>query len=101
MSKVYLALQLDQQREVAVKVLEESLAEQAKVRDTFRREIYILSHFQHPHAVTFHDADGEGKPPVLVMEYLRGGNLMHLLERNKRLSPERTGRLLGQMCSVL
>ena len=35
------------------------------------------------------------------MEYLRGIDLLHLLQRNKRLSPERAGRLLGQMCSVL
>src|SRR5262249_12388218 len=101
MSKVYVAMQLDQPREVAVKVLEDSLAGQPKVREHFRREIFILSRFQHPHAVAFYDADGEGQPPVLVMEYLRGNDLLHLLEHNKRLSPERAGRLLGQMCNVL
>jgi serine/threonine-protein kinase len=101
MSKVYLAAQLDQPREVAIKVLEDSLTGQAKVREHFRREIFILSRFQHPNAVLFYDADGEGRPPVLVMEYLRGNDLLHLLEHKKRLSPDRTGLLLGQMCSVL
>jgi serine/threonine-protein kinase len=101
MSTVYLALQTDQPREVAVKLLKPEMAAQPKVREHFRREIYIMSRFQHPHAVTFHDADAEAKQPVLVMEYLRGVDLLHLLERHKRLSPERAGRLLGQLCAVL
>src|SRR5262245_25355259 len=101
MSKVYLAMQLDNPREVAVKVLNDALLGQPKIREHFRREIFILSRFQHPNVVAFFDADGEGKPPILVMEYLRGADLSHLLERHKRLSPERAGRLLGQMCSVL
>ncbi len=101
MSKVYLAMQLDNPREVAVKVLNDALVDVPKVREHFRREIFILSRIQHPNVVAFFEADGEGKPPILVMEYLRGVDLSQLLERTKRLSPERAGRLLGQMCSVL
>src|SRR5262245_10960212 len=101
MSKVYLAMQLDNPREVAVKVLNDDLLGQPKVREHFRREIFILSRIQHPNVVEFVEADGEGKPPILVMEYLRGADLSRLLERIKRLSPERAGRLLGQTCSVL
>src|SRR5258708_7258198 len=101
MSKVYLGMQLDPPREAAIKVVRAELAAQPRVRAQFRREAYILSKFHHPHSVTFYDTDVEGKQPVLVMEYLRGLDLLHLLQRNKRLSPERTGRLLGQMCAVL
>src|SRR5436305_5464136 len=101
MSTVYLAMQTDQLREVAVKMLKPEMAAQPKVREHFRREIYITSRFQHPHAVTFFDADAEARQPVLVMEYLRGLDLLHLRERHKGLSPERAGRLLGQLCSVL
>lgn len=101
MSKVYLGLQTDPPREVAIKVLKQELAVQARLREHFRREIYILSRFQHPHAVGYYDADADAPQPVLVMEYLRGIDLLELLEKNKRLSVERTGRLLGQMCSVL
>ena len=101
MSRVYLGAQPDAPSEVAIKVLRDNLANQPKAREHFRREIYILSGFQHPHAVAFVDADSEAKQPFLVMEYLRGVDLLHLLERHKRLSPERTGRLLGQMSAVL
>jgi serine/threonine-protein kinase len=101
MSRVYLGVRLDQPCEVAVKVLRDNLATQPKIREHFRREAYILSSFRHPHAVAFLDADNDAKQPFLVMEYLRGVDLLHLLERNKRLSAERAGRLLGQMCAVL
>jgi serine/threonine-protein kinase len=101
MSKVFLGMQTDHAREVAIKLLKPELASQPRVREHFRREIYILSRFHHPHSVAYYDADAEAKEPVLVMEYLRGLDLMKLLERHKRLSPERAGRLLGQMCAVL
>jgi serine/threonine-protein kinase len=101
MSKVYLGMQLDPPREAAIKIIRAELAAQPRVRAQFRREAYILSKFHHPHSVTFFDADVEAKQPVLVMEYLRGVDLQCLLQRHKRFSPERTGRLLGQMCSVL
>src|SRR5262249_34652042 len=101
MSKVYLAQQLDQDREVAVKILREHLAGQAKVREHFRREIYVMRRFQHPNAVALLDAAPDEKIPYLVMEYLRGVDLLHLLERRKRLSAERAGRFLGQLCEVL
>jgi serine/threonine-protein kinase len=35
------------------------------------------------------------------MEYIRGVTLDTLLQRNGRLSPERVGRLVGQLCEVL
>ncbi len=101
MSKVYLGMQTEPPREVAIKVLRAELASQPRVRAQFRREAYILAKFHHPNSVTFYDADVEAKEPVLVMEYLRGVDLLHLLQRHKRLSPERTGRLLGQICAVL
>src|SRR3954464_14405454 len=59
MSKVYLGVQTDSPREVAIKVLKADLAAQPRHREHFRREIFILSRFQHPHAVAYFDADGE------------------------------------------
>src|SRR5262249_39111657 len=101
MSKVYVAQQLDQDREVAVKILRDHLAGQPKVREHFRREIYVMRRFQHPNAVALLDAAPDEQIPYLVMEYLRGVDLLHLLERRKRLPAERAGRLLGQLCEVL
>ena len=102
MSKIYLARQTNPDREVVVKVLKETQLAQPKTREHFRREIHITSHFQHPYAVAFVDADPNATPgPVLVLEYVRGVDLNLLLHRDKRFTPERTGRLLAQLCNVL
>lgn len=100
--KIWLARQLEGGREVVAKVLHEPFAGQAKPREFLRREIHILSRFQHPHAVSYLDADAnDARGPVLIMEYLRGLDLCTLLQREGRLPPERTGRLLAQLCDVL
>jgi serine/threonine-protein kinase len=102
MSKVYLARQSDPGRDVVVKVLKDALLSQPKATEHFRREIHITSRFHHPHAVECYDsAPRDAHGPLMVLEYLRGVDLATLLHREGRFSPERTGRLLGQLCDVL
>src|SRR4051812_44532589 len=102
MSKIYLARQLVPARDVVVKVLKEPLRAQAKTREHFRREIHIMSRFQHPNAVAYYDSAIQGEHgPILVMEYLRGIDLNALLHREGRLTAERTGRLLVPVCDAV
>ena len=102
MSRLYLARHTLQNREVVVKVLKPELLAQPKPREHFRREIHIMSRFQHPNAVQYVDgAPNDPAGPVLVMEYLRGVDLATLLHRHGKLTPERAGRLLSQLCEVL
>jgi serine/threonine-protein kinase len=102
MGKVYVARQIDLGRQVVVKVMHDHLVSDPKFCDRFQRETLLMARFQHPYAVTLYDAsltDPQG--PCIVMEYIRGVTLDTLLEKNKRLSPSRVGRLLGQLCEVL
>jgi serine/threonine-protein kinase len=102
MSRIYLARQQDVARDVVVKVLKEALLAQAKATEHFRREIHVMSRFQHPHAVAYYDSStNDRRGPILVMEYLRGIDLNALLHREGRFTPERAGRLLVQLCDVL
>jgi serine/threonine-protein kinase len=102
MGKVYLARQIDLQRQVVVKVMHEHLAEDPRFAERFQREMMLMARFQHPYAVTLYDASlNNPEGPCIIMEYIRGITLDTLLQRNNRLSPQRVGRLLGQLCEVL
>jgi serine/threonine protein kinase len=111
MSQIYLARQNEPARDVVVKVLKSALLSQTKTVEHFRREIHITSRFHHPNAVACYDSstrgphaappEAEPRGPLLVLEYLRGIDLNLLLQREGRFSPERAGRLLGQLCDVL
>ncbi len=102
MGRVYLARQLDLGRQVVVKVMHDHIAADSVFRDRFKREMQLMAQFQHPYAVTLHDASlDDPQGPCIVMEYIRGVTLDVLLHRNGRLTPMRVGRLLGQLCEVL
>jgi serine/threonine-protein kinase len=102
MGRIYLARQIDHERQVVVKVLHARLASDPKFRQAFQREIELMARFRHPYAVRFYEgslADKQG--PCVVMEYVQGVALDDLLQRHGRLRPDRVGRLLGQLCTVL
>jgi serine/threonine protein kinase len=61
-----------------------------------------MAAFQHPYAVALYDAQlvsSEG--PCIIMEYVKGKTLDIVLRENKRLTPQRVSRILGQLCEVL
>jgi serine/threonine-protein kinase len=103
MGKVYLAQQLDLDRQVVVKVMHDHIAADPKFRDRFERETKLMARFTHPYAVTLFDGSlNDPQGPCIVMEYIKGVPLEQLLQTNKgRISPARAGRMLGQLCEVL
>jgi serine/threonine protein kinase len=103
MGKVFLARQLDLDRQVVVKVMHDHIAADPKFRDRFKRETLLMAKFHHPYAVTLFDASlDDPQGPCIVMEHIRGVPLEELLQNNKgRMNPARIGRMLGQLCEVL
>jgi eukaryotic-like serine/threonine-protein kinase len=102
MGRVYLAKQADLGRQVVVKVMHDHVAADATFRERFVRETLLMARFQHPYAVTLYDASlNDPQGPCIVMEYIKGITLDALLQSNGRLSPQRVGRLLRQLCEVL
>lgn len=102
MGRAYLARELESDRLVVVKVLHEQYARTTQARQSFQREIELLSQFRHPGAVEFYEASmSDPNGPCFVMEYVKGEPLDELLRRHGRLSAERVGRLLGGLCGVL
>src|SRR3954469_1210891 len=90
MGRVYLARQIDLNRSVVVKVMNESVAADVKFRDRFERETLLMAKFQHPYVVTLYDASlNDPLGPCIVMEYVRGVTLEEVLQKNGRFTPAR------------
>jgi serine/threonine-protein kinase len=82
--------------------MHEHVADDAKFRERFQREMLLMARFQHPYVVALYDASlNDPQGPCIVMEYVRGISLDTLMQRNGRLSPARVGRILGQLCEAL
>jgi len=102
MGRVYLAREYNPDRLVVVKVMHEHLVGDERFRNRFVRETSTMARLQHPHAVKLLDASlDDPAGPCIVMEYIRGVGLDDLLKTNKRFTPARVGRILGQLCDVL
>src|SRR5205085_4552664 len=82
MAKVYKAVDVTLEREVAVKLINPELRSEPEFDARFQREARIASQLADPHIVVVHDF---GLDPVLgpylVMEYLRGQSLRERLQQ--------------------
>ncbi len=102
MGRVYLGQQVDNGRQVVIKVMHDCFATDHRFRQAFEREMRLMMRFHHPNAVELYDAAvGDRGTPCIVMEYIPGVTLNQLVEQNGRLAPLRVGMLLGQLGQVL
>ncbi len=102
MGIVYLAEHLALERRVAIKFLLASAMENEDGLARFRREAKVLARLQSPHVVRVFDVgtlDDVG--PYIVMEYLEGEDLAHVLKREGRLSVARACSLAIQAAEGL
>ena len=83
---VFLAEDVSLQRHVAVKVLQPGLATDEAFLKRFRAEARSVASLNHPHVLRVFDWGEEDGEPYLVLEYLGGGSLRDLLDRDVRLS---------------
>lgn len=100
MGSVYIAHHTKFNKQVAVKVLSRDMTEDPTCYERFKREADASARIKHPNAVSVIDFGQTNDDVVyLVMEYVEGLTLRKLLEREKRLSPERTVNLARQICA--
>lgn len=99
---VYAATDLRTKGAVAVKLIEPSMSRQPQVQLRFEREVELVSKLRHPHTVRVMDRGlTQTGCLFLVMELLRGTTLDAILEQERRLSPERTRRIVEQVLKSL
>jgi len=79
MGSVYLAEHRLMERKVALKVIRHDLVENPGLIDRFHREVRAAARLAHPNIVTAYDAEQVGGMHMLVMEYVEGADLAHVL----------------------
>ena len=83
MGVVYLARDTALNREVAIKFLSATGQEAASLAKRFQREANQLASLRHPNIVGFYDAGYFQKQNYIVMEYVQGGSLRGLLQKQE------------------
>lgn len=99
---VFRALDLNLQRDVAVKVLSGEGIKESGTLKKFEQESQILRRLHAQNTVYFYDCgETRQKLPYIVMEFVSGRLLKDLLADEGKLSPKRTVAILTQVFSAL
>ena len=102
MSTVYRATDLALDREVAVKIALDPLAEENPVYVArFKREARAAAALSHPGVVTVYDAGADGSTRYIVMEYVHGRNLAEILRAEGSVAPTRAATIAAQVADTM
>lgn len=101
MGSVWLAEHLSLRSWVAVKLMDPAIAATPEGAERFRREAQAAASLRSAHVVQVLDYGVHETTPFLVMELMHGESLAGCLEREKRLTPERTLAIMTQVARAL
>jgi serine/threonine-protein kinase len=103
MSTVFLAIDTVLERQVAVKLLAEHLADDEVFVQRFRHEALAAARLQHPNIVQVFDSgqDEASHRHYIVMEYVDGPSCSDLLREHGRLGIDDTVRIVVEACHGL
>src|SRR5258708_11879366 len=87
MGVVYRGKQIALEREVAIKVLPQTLARDSSYVARFIREAQIIAGLNHPNIVQIYDAGQQNKLLYFVMEYVQWPTLSSLLHLDGTIAP--------------
>jgi hypothetical protein len=100
MGAVYKVRQPALDRLVALKILPQEAAADPAFTERFTREARAMARLHHPNIVTVYEFGHKGGLYYLLMEFVDGVNLRHLL-RVGRLQPAEALKIIPQICDAL
>lgn len=102
MAAVYRAEDLEHKKEVAVKFLKQNRISgflEDKIR--FRKEVDVVSRFNHPHIAGIFGQDEHDGIPFIVMELVEGESLHDILQSRRVFTIEESLRIISQTAEAL
>jgi serine/threonine protein kinase len=100
MASVYRAHHIKLDRLVAIKMMHKAMTTDPNFLTRFEREAQIVARLEHPHIVPIYDsAEHEGQP-YLVMKFIEGQTLKHVLAGGA-LPLAEVSRILGTIANAL
>jgi serine/threonine-protein kinase len=100
MGAVYLGLDPELNRQVAIKVIREEVHDQ-EVLDRFFREARAAAALRHPNIITIYASGQHEHQPYMVMEYVEGESLAEIIRSRRMLTLADKLSYLEQICSGL
>jgi serine/threonine-protein kinase len=100
MGVVYRAIDLTLERQVALKVLAEELAEDPGFQARFVRESKLAASLDHPNVIPIHSAGEYEGVLYIAMRLVEGADLRSIL-RQGRLEPPRAVHVIAQVAAAL
>src|SRR5436190_8086119 len=101
MGVVYLARDVQLDRDVAIKVLPAHLAHTPEARERFLREARTAAGLSHPHIVPIHRVGEAGGFVFFVMSYVEGETLGERLRTRGPLAPADATRVMREVAWAL
>ncbi len=87
--------------EVAIKLIDPTVAGNTDIRTRFMREAQAAAQLRSPHVVQVLDYGVEEEVPFIAMELMAGESLAERLDRVGRLSPEATVQIVTEVSRAL
>ena len=103
MATVWLAHDEELDRQVAIKVLSDVLAEDPAYTERFRREARVAAGLSHPNLVRVFDYSARSERPYIAMEHVEGGTLADRIAEGTAddfESQQLAGELLGALAAI-
>jgi hypothetical protein len=101
MGLVYRAVDLELDRQVALKLMVSDDAEDPEFHSRFLRESGLLAKLEHEHVLPVYHAGEQDGRLYLTMRFVEGGDLHRLIARRGQLAPLHAVRLVGQVAKAL